>query len=141
MVIQRWQTVFLFVTAVFMALFTFMPYATTTVDGVVVELAPSNSMVYMIVNILTIIIAFISIFMYRDLRKQVRTVKLVMLLIVCAAVTGALLLFGPNAPSNGVELCITGGLPFLIGSLIFSSLALRGIRKDQKILASNDRIR
>lgn len=141
MVIQRWQTVFLFVTAVFMALFTFLPYATITVDGVVVELSPKNSMVYMIVNILTIVIALISIFMYRDLQKQIRIVKLVILLIVCAVVTGALLLFGPNAPSNGVELHITGGLPFLIGSLIFSRLALKGIRKDQKILASHDRIR
>ncbi len=141
MVIQRWQTVFLFVTAVFMALFTFMPYATTTVDGVVEELSPTNSMVYMIVNILTIVIALISIFMYRDLQKQIRIVKLVILLIVCAVVTGALLLFGPNAPSNGVELHISGGLPFLIGSLIFSRLALKGIRKDQKILASHDRIR
>ncbi len=141
MVIQRWQTVFLFVAAVFMALFTFMPYATTTIDDVVIKLFPTDSIVYMIVNILTIVIAIISIFMYRDLQKQVRIVKLVILLIVCSAVTGALLLFGPNAPSNGVELHMAGGLPFLIGSLIFSILALRGIRKDQKILASHDRIR
>ena len=64
MVIQRWQTVFLFVAAVFMALFTFMPYATTTIDDVVVKLFPTDSIVYMIVNILTIVIAIISIFMY-----------------------------------------------------------------------------
>lgn len=141
MVIQRWQTVFLFVTAVFMALFTFMPYATTTLENVVTELSPTDSTDYLIVNLLTIVLAIISIFMYRDLPKQVRVVKLVILLVVCSVVTGALLLFGPNAPTNGVKLHITGGVPFLIGALICSRLALRGIRNDQKILASHDRIR
>lgn len=141
MVIQRWQTVFLFVTTVLMALFTFMPYATVSVGQIEIELSPADSTVYLIVNLLTAVLAFISIFMYRNLQQQKRAVKLVMLLECCSVITGGLILFGPNAPEGTIGLIYAGGVVFLLGALIFSVLALRGIKKDQKTLASYDRIR
>lgn len=141
MVIQRWQTVFLFVATVLMALFTFMPYAEVSMNQALIEFSPADSKVYLIVNLLTVVLAFISIFMYRNLSQQKRAVKLVILLEVCSAITGGLILFGPNAPEGSVSLIFAGGVLFLVGALIFSILALRGIKKDKKTLESYDRLR
>ena len=52
MVIQRWQTVFLFIATVLMALFTFMPFASATVDSQVANLHPKDFPVYLILNLL-----------------------------------------------------------------------------------------
>lgn len=141
MVIQRMQTVFLFVAAVLMVLFTFMPFASQTIDAQVVNLHPKDFPVYMILNLLVAVLLVISIFTFRNLKQQKKVTLLSMLLIVCSAVTGGFLLYGPNAPKGAVELVWAGGILLLIGALAFALLAYRGISKDQRILSSYDRIR
>lgn len=141
MVIQRMQTVFLFIATVLMVLFTFMPFASTTTDMQVANLHPKDFPVYMILNLLIAVLLVISIFTFRNLKQQKKVTLLSMMLIVCSAVTGGFLLYGPNAPKGAVELVWAGGILLLIGALIFALLAYRGIRKDQKTLSSYDRIR
>lgn len=141
MVIQRWQTVFLFIATVMMALFTFLPFASVTVDAQVIALHPKDFPVYLVLNLLIAALLLISIFKYRNLKVQKKVTVLSMLLIVCSGVTGGFLLFGPNAPKGAVELVWAGGILLLLFALLFAVLAYRGINKDQRTLSSYDRIR
>lgn len=106
MVIQRMQTVFLFIATVLMVLFTFMPFASTTTDMQVANLHPKDFPVYMILNLLIAVLLVISIFTFRNLKQQKKVTLLSMMLIVCSAVTGGFLLYGPNAPKGAVEPCM-----------------------------------
>lgn len=141
MVIQRWQTVFLFIATVLVALFTFMPFASATVDSQVADLHPKDFPVYLILNLLIAILLLLAIFMYRNLKLQKKVALLSMLLMCCSAVCGGFLLYGPNAPKGAVELVWAGGILLLLGALVFAILAYRGIGKDQRTLSSYDRIR
>lgn len=141
MVLQRWQTVFLFFATVLMALFTFMPFASVAIDAQVADLHPKDYPVYLILNLLIAALLLIAIFKYRNLKQQKKVTLLSILLIVCSAVTGGFLLYGPNAPKGAVELEWAGGILLLLGALIFTILAYRGINKDQRTLSSYDRIR
>lgn len=141
MVIQRWQTVFLFIATVLMALFTFLPFASVKVDEQLLYIHPKDFPVYLILNMLIAVLLLLAIFMYRNIRLQKKMTLLSLLLIACSAVTGGLLLYGPNAPAAAVELIWAGGIGLLIFALIFTLCALRGIRKDQRTLSSYDRLR
>ena len=139
MVIQRWQTVFLFIATVLVALFTFMPFASATVDSQILH--PKDFPVYLILNLLIAVLLFLAIFMYRNLKLQKKVTLLSMLLMCCSAVCGGFLLYGPNAPKGEVELVWAGGILLLLGALVFAILAYRGIGKGQRTLSSYDRIR
>lgn len=141
MVLQRWQTVFLFLGAVCMVLFTFMPFASVNIDAQVAQLHPKDYPVYLVLNLLTAVILLIAIFKYRNLKQQKKVTLLSILLICCSAVTGGFLLFGPNAPQSAVELVWAGGILLLVAALICALAAYRGISKDQRTLSSYDRIR
>lgn len=141
MVIQRWQTVFLFFATVLMVLFSLMPFASVTVDSQVASLHPKDYPVYLVVNLLIAALLFIAIFKYRNLKLQMKVTMLSIVLICCSAVTGGLLLYGPGAPAGAVELEWAGGILLLIAALIFAIFAYRGMRNDRRKLSSNDRIR
>ena len=142
MVIQRWQSVFLLLAAILMALFTFMPFASVTFAELqAIDISPKDFPVYLVVNLLTIVLLLISIFLYRNLKLQKKITKLSILLVCGSAVTGAVIMYGPNAPEGTVAPIFAGGVLLLVGAVIFATLALRGIKKDQRTLASYDRIR
>lgn len=139
MVIQRLQTLFLFIAAVLIALFSLTPFA--TVAEFSADLCPKDFPVFFILNILIAVLLLLAIFMYRNLKLQKKVTLLSMVLICCSAVTGGFLLYGPNAPDGAVKLMWAGGVLLLVGALVFAILAYRGIGKDQRTLSSYDRIR
>lgn len=142
MVIQRWQSVFLLLAAIFMALFTFTSFASVTgADAAAVDISPKDFPVYLVLNLLTTTLLLISIFLYRNLKLQKKVTKLSILLLFGSAVTGAVLMYGPNAPEGDVAPVVAGGVLLLVGAIVFAILALRGIKKDQNTLASYDRLR
>lgn len=141
MVIQRWQTVFLFFATILMVLFSLMPFASVTIDSQVAQLHPKDFPVYLIVNLLIAALLFVAIFKYHNLKLQMKVTKLSIILICCSAVTGGLLLYGPGAPSGAVELEWAGGIILLLAALVFAIFAYRGIRNDNRKISSNDRIR
>lgn len=141
MVLQRWQTVFLFLGAVCMVLFTFLPFASLTNEIQIMKLYPKDFPVYLVVNLLVAAILLIAIFKYRNLKQQKKVTLLSILLICCSAVTGGFLLFGPGAPQGAVELIWKGGIVLLLAALVCALAAYRGISKDQRTLSSYDRIR
>jgi hypothetical protein len=97
-----------------------------------------NGMYNIITNVLTVsigVLSFIAIFLYTNRKIQIRTILIAMFLEL-------LLMFE-------YETCIKKFAEgnYTIGSflqllvMIFFLIALRGIRKDQKIVAESDRLR
>lgn len=142
MVLQRWQTVFLFLGAVCMVLFTFLPFASLKNEIQIMDLYPKDFPVYLVLNLLIAALMLIAIFKYRNLKQQKKVTLLSILLICCSAVTGGFLLFGPSAPQGEVSLLWRkGDIALLLAALICGLAAYRGISKDQRTLSSYDRIR
>lgn len=139
MVIQRLQSLYLFIGAVLMVVFLFIPMATT--DASAEAIRPKDFPVYMILNVVIALIMFIAIFMYKNPKKQKMVAMMSILLIAASAVTGGLLLFGPNAPQGIVKIEWFGGVMLLMITLALVIAARRGITRDIKLLSSYDRIR
>ncbi len=131
MVIQRWQTVFLLLAVIMMAVFCFSPFAQVGTDGSMQALHT-----HLVVNILIAVLLFLSIFMYRNLRRQMMVTLVSMVLIAASMATGAFILYDGYAK---VELLGTDIL--LIGALFMAVAAYSRMRKDKRTLSSYDRIR
>lgn len=80
MVIQRWQTVFLLLAVIMMAVFCFSPFAQVGTDGGMQSLHTHRVPVFLVVNILIAVLLFLSIFMYRNLRRQMMVTLVSMVL-------------------------------------------------------------
>ena len=139
MVIQRWQTVLLALAVIVMAIFCSTPFATVSataeqVEGVYLKDAP----VLMIVSILIGIVLFLSIFMYKDLKRQMTMTLVSMVLLVAAIVTGIFIVYYamPNA-----HLVILGGVTLLVVTFILALGAYTMMNRDRKLLDSYNRLR
>lgn len=143
MVIQRWQTLWLLVAVVLVAVFCFVPMALVTSDALNPDSAtflnPIDVPVLLVVNGVTALLLFIAIFMYRNTRRQKVVTLVSMLMLVVAMVTEALILFGWNGVESRVEWL--GSIFLLLGALAFAALAYRGIVHDERLLRSADRLR
>ena len=97
-----------------------------------------NGMYNIITNVLTISIAvlsFVAIFLYANRKIQIRTILIAMLLEI-------LLMFEyETCIKKFAEGTYTIGSFLQLLVMILFILALRGIRKDQKIVAESDRLR
>ncbi len=136
MVIQRWQTVFLLLAVIMMAVLCFSPFAQVGTDGSMQALHTHRVPVFLVVNILIAVLLFLSIFMYRNLRRQMMVTLVSMVLIAASMATGAFILYDGYAK---VELLGTDIL--LIGALFMAVAAYSRMRKDKRTLSSYDRIR
>lgn len=141
MVIQRWQTVLLFIATVLMVVFMFVPMATFGEGELSVPVRPTHYPGYVVLNVVIALMLFISIFMYRNIKMQRRITIISILMIAVSAVTGGLYIYGPAGPSGAVEIVWTGGVLLLILACLFAIGAYRRIVADQKLLSSADRIR
>lgn len=139
MVIQRLQSLYLFIGAVLMVVFLFIPMATT--DASAEAIRPMDFPVYMILNVVIALIMFIAIFMYKNPKKQKMVTRMSIWLIAASAVIGGLMLYGPNAPQGIVKIEWFGGVMLLVITFVLAIAALRGITRDIKLLSSYDRIR
>lgn len=138
MVIQRWQTVFLFIASMLMICFTVAPFA--EVEGVTQSLRPADFIGYLTLNIVIAVLLLVAIFLYRNLKLQKKIVAISMVMIIVSAICGGLYLFGPAAPEGKVTLVMGWGIGSLIFSLLLSFMAYRRINADKKLLESADRI-
>ncbi len=134
MVIQRWQSVFLFFASIMMGFYSFLPLAT---QGDITFL-PYKQPVYLILNILIALLSLVSIFLYKNLSRQKLVVKVNIFLILFSAIVGATLIY-LNMPN--VEVVWTAGPLLLLCSFLMSIAAMRRINHDDKLLKAADRIR
>lgn len=139
MVIQRWQTVLLALAVIVMAIFCSTPFATIEASAEQVEsVYLKDAPVLMIVSILVGVILFLSIFMYKDLRRQMIMTLVSMVLLVAAIVTGIFIVYYamPDA-----KLVIFGGVTLLVVTLVLALGAYSMMGRDRKLLDSYNRLR
>jgi hypothetical protein len=167
MVIQRWQSVWLLVSAICVALFCFLPMATLFFDGAeaakmgfdaagavagsadaaggagcleaAMVVTPSDNVVVMIVGLLTAALLIINIFSFKDTRRQKRMTVLSILLMVVLGACAVLMVYGTDTAAAQVEWM--GSLLLLVGAAAFAVLAHRCITHDEKLLKAADRLR
>lgn len=141
MVIQRWQSVLLFIAAICMALFCFTPFASFN-DSASAEsislVSPSDFIVFFVLNLTITVLLFISIFLFRNLKRQLTVTLLSILLMAVSAVTGIFIVYGRL---DGGRIELWGGVLLLILALVAALWAYRRIVCDRRLLASMDRIR
>lgn len=155
MVIQRWQSVLLFIAAAVMACFTFIPFGQVTTTDYTFNLSalgfyqagnPTDGMepvvihtwYFFMMSLTTIVLLLLDIFLYSNLRLQMRVCMVCLLFIVADACVGGLLGFtrieGGQIWWNTVSLC-----PFIA---IFSTVfAYYRMKADYTLLKSADRLR
>ncbi|MBO5779657.1 MAG: DUF4293 family protein [Muribaculaceae bacterium] len=130
MVIQRWQSLFLLVAAALMAIFAFTPFAT-------IEGAPVASTAYpafMALNLLCALLLLINIFLFKNLKFQIKQALLNSFLVLGSICCAAVITF-----TTGASLSWQIALPVV--ALIFSLFARRRMCADKRLLDSADRIR
>lgn len=136
MVIQRWQSVFLFLASVMMIIFNFVPFASLVIETVDVTFTPMDALAYSMLNFLTAILLMLSIFLFKNTKRQ-KTVVLVSILLMFASVVSG----GVIAYSNCMSVDWAGSVLLLVCSVVLSLAAYRRIVADEKLLKSYDRIR
>lgn len=134
MVIQRWQSVFLFLTAIMMGFFCYLPLASQT-D---INFYPYQQPVYLTINILISALSLIAIFLYKNITRQKMVVKVNAFLIIVSAIVGGIMVY-LNIPQ--VKIIWASGPLLLMCSFLMTIAALRRIKYDEKLLKAADRIR
>ena len=151
--IQRVQSVFLVLAATVMALLFTKPMSFVSIDQAI---PPGNAqsmladgtfntqdhVILLILVILGIILPVVIIFLYKNRPLQMKLSRLTIALIALSIML-TLLLFYQEYQKIGVgtEVTVQYGYVMLILALLFLVLALRYIRKDEKLVRSADRLR
>ncbi len=145
MVLQRWQSVFLFLAAIAMAVFTFMPVMGLVTDNGTVTLSALgcnedgiSSTVLLVLDCLIVILSLVTIFKYRDLKLQQRLCKINILLLIALIVVIMTMWLMQRGQAIAVLKPWTA-LPFV--ALFFTMWASGRIKADRKLLSDSERIR
>jgi len=143
--IQRIQSVFLFISALFFGSEFALPFATSNVSltSFLSDLIYNiyDSPILMGITVAGIIVCLIAIFLYKNRGLQSKLSYVSILLSIALPLTAFLLLKNQEMPNITYEISEGLGLFMPVGSLIFSSLAARFIKKDDKLVKSMDRLR
>lgn len=158
MVIQRWQSLLLLIAAVMMGLFTLCPlgeiqFFKDTIEittlGLHVEGTPADgaaagyqveTIYIFVISLVSMILPFIAIFCYKDLKLQKRLCMLTALFIVATCACVALVVYNNDAAAQSAPgWSSIVAAPFI--ALVAVLTAWRCIISDKKKLESYDRIR
>lgn len=131
MVIQRIQTVWLFIALVFMIILGCRPFVHSGTTAMMLSDAP----VLLIIDILVAVLLFLSIFLFKNLKLQKKVTILSMVMMAVLGASGAFFIYN-NIPDAKLEW--GGGIVLLIVSLFFALLAYRGMARDERKLRSSD---
>ena len=140
MQIQRIQTLMLLIAAILVGIFCLCPFATlpATETAEASKVFVKDAPVLLTLNVLIAVLLIIVIFMYKNLRQQMRMTLLSMVLICASIVTSAFIMF---AALDGATPILFGGVLLLVLALVFAILAYRGMSHDNNLLRSMDRLR
>jgi uncharacterized membrane protein len=130
--IQRIQTVYLLLVAGLMASMLFLPVLT-------IETAKVTQGYLSVESVLTATLALVTIFFYKKRKWQINICYVILGLLVLSYLNTIFNLWLPNRESGNVKIEIPIVFPFF--ALIIDILALRAIRKDEKLIRSADRLR
>lgn len=139
MVIQRWQSLLLFVSLVLMSIFSVSNYATIYSDGGNTIINASANTGYWIFNILIVLVLLVSIFLFKKLNVQKFFVCLGIIMMGTTAIWGYNYLHQLAGEGDVVKLGFSWIL--LIVAFGLSIISFFCIGADQKLLKSYDRLR
>ena len=137
--IQRVQTVYLMLSIVFLGIFLAVPSFFEVVEGEIVPFVASENMELLLLAGLPVVLALASIFLFKNRALQIKLggAALLMTLAVIALVG----YYFYTSMQTAQEVGIAFGLILPPISLILIYLAIRAIKKDEKLVRSADRFR
>ena len=140
MIIQRWQNLLLFVSALLMCVFFFTPFASVDAPEGLGDIAiyAYSFPVFLTLNLAIFIMMIIAIALFRNLKKQ-RLVTATTILLLIASVVCAVIMVNNTIP--GAQLEWLGGISMPVISAVCCLVAYICMGKDQKKLRSYDRLR
>ena len=131
--IQRIQSVYLFLAAVAMAVYMFFP-AMVSEDGVAIG-AFTPQYVILALSALVTLLSLITIFKFKDLKGQSRLCKIGILLTAALLISVGVLCY----TFNGFTPSWFNVLP--VATAVFLTLASKGVAHDRKLLSDSTRLR
>lgn len=147
--IQRIQSVYLFLTTITSILFlsgTIILFSDGTginISGISGNVSKTSSSIFPVVTVLLAaipLLSFVTIFLYRNRRLQLRLINIdILLIVLLAGVLGWICYDIIEGTSTQLVFTYKLVLPFLM--LVFCVLANAGVRKDERIVRSYDRLR
>ena len=145
MQIQRIQSVYLFLTAVLMAVFTFLPViglindnGQESIGAIAMNSITYGSWLLLCLDVLIIVLAMITLFKYRNLKLQLKLCKILLLLIITLLVCVGIITY---MQKGGAIAAVQWGIALPIVSMVCVMLAHKGIKHDRKLLSDSERIR
>ncbi|PQJ10557.1 hypothetical protein CJD36_011315 [Flavipsychrobacter stenotrophus] len=140
--IQRKQSLFLFIAALLNALLFIVPFYRWHEAGDTVwhELRLNTFFPAFLVAIVITLLPLVAIFMFRK-RKQQMAMCGVSLLSITTFLSMMLAKVGNLVPANAIDGTYWIGAALPVVAFIFIILAMAGIRKDDKLVKSMDRLR
>ncbi|MBE9599254.1 DUF4293 domain-containing protein [Pedobacter sp. MC2016-24] len=154
--IQRVQSIWLLLATLTLISLLFLPLITKNVDATAYSIytnglhqktnaASGNGLIIepflplMIANIALAAICFFNIFAFknRSAQKRIAAVSIVLVLVLA----GWSSVYGQHLPGGLTNASVGSGAILLLLAIIFCALAIRGIRKDEQLLRSADRLR
>lgn len=146
--IQRIQTVFLFLSAVFAGILFFVPVASFNLGNEVVNLSifgagdHANALLLLILAILMLVVPFVTIFLYkkRELQLKLSSLNVFLNALFC----GFIFLFYVDKVQgilSAETVTYAFGTYIPLVNMVLSILAMRWIKKDIELIKSIDRLR
>lgn len=133
MMIQRIQSLYLLAAAILMGYFSRAKLGNIS-ENISINI-PDNT-VLMIVTILAAVLFFISIFLFKNPKKQKSAVYASMVITLASIITGAIILYSGEVCGTPTVACSCPVIAF-----IAAMLAVKGIKRDEKIIRDSERIR
>ncbi|MBK8505620.1 MAG: DUF4293 domain-containing protein [Saprospiraceae bacterium] len=151
--IQRLQSVFLVLTAAVMALLFTKPMSFISIDQALPSdtvqsmladgsFSTQDHLILLVLVILGILLPVVTLFLYKNRPLQMKLSRLTIALVVLSVVLTLILFYQDyQKMAVGTEVTVQYGYLMLVLAILFLVLALRYIRKDEKLVRSADRLR
>jgi hypothetical protein len=151
--IQRLQSVFLVLASAVMALLFTKPMSFVTIDQALPPgtaqsmladgvFSTQDHLILLILVILGIILPVITLFLYKNRPLQMKLSRLTIALVSLSILLTSILFYQDyQKMAVGTEVTVQYGYLMLVLAILFLVLALRYIRKDEKLVRSADRLR
>lgn len=145
MVLQRIQTVYLLIAVILMTVSMFFPvFTVSNSTGVycVGALACGNvnapSMLLLGLDVLIALFGLVTIFKYKNLKRQITMAGILLLLVIALLVTIGVLFVGQKGVGVAV---MQWPIAFPFVTMVMVMLARGGMQRDKKLLSDSERIR
>lgn len=146
--IQRIQTLFLFVSAILIGLLFVLPVAEIAKDGAIYLFNCKGILLdgilkqngFIVIAIISIILAVSALAIF-DFKNRKRQIKIIVLDILLKLALSGLFIYYTYLSFSGAQISFKIGMVFPLVAIIFDYLAISAIRKDERLIRSIDRIR